>query len=170
MSWLAESLPQEIGPTTLSARMSAVPIKVFRHGNGTKTRLEFLEGKPRHTIERTGAGRFLDNTFQTVEDASNFCDAELREDESAILYITDGELIVKTALNHAFQQAKKYRAARGIDRIGGSWACGMVPGVCGDGYGVKTPVAGERAGGHVGKQEEPSELRELHAVHCRTVS
>jgi len=92
--------------------MASAPIKVFRHGKGTRTRLEFVEGKPRHTLTQAGAGRFLNDNFQTLEDASNFCFAELQKDESAILYITEGELILKMVLNHAFHEAKKYEAGR----------------------------------------------------------
>jgi hypothetical protein len=112
--WLKplRSLQNVKGARTISIKMAGGLLKVFRHGKGTHIRFAFEEGQRRQTILRQGAGTFLDPEFKTEQEAADLCSEELRKDPKAILYVVDGDSILRTFLDHAGQEQLKYERAR----------------------------------------------------------
>jgi len=87
-------------------------IKVFQHGKGTRTLLNFSEGQKQHKLTREGSGHFLSNTFETEQAAVDFCQRELCNDPGVVLYVMDGDLILRMVLDQAVQEERELRKAR----------------------------------------------------------
>jgi hypothetical protein len=85
-------------------------IRVFQSGKGTVSALSFENGVKRDRIVRPGAGRFLEESFASADDAESFCRNRLAADPSLILYILNGEEIERTVLDHDWQKASQRRA------------------------------------------------------------
>jgi hypothetical protein len=92
--------------------MSKAHYKVFQHGKGTRTLLDFSQGQKQHKLTREGSGHFLGNTFETEEAAVDFCQRELRNDPGVVLYVMGGDLILRMVLDQAVQEERELQRAR----------------------------------------------------------
>jgi len=92
--------------------MPKAPIKVFQHGKGTRTLLDFSQGQKQHKLTREGSGHFLGNTFESEQAAVDFCQRELRNDPGVVLYVMEGDLILRMVLDQAVQEERKLQRAR----------------------------------------------------------
>src|SRR4051794_25102302 len=84
--------------------MAVRTLRVLRQGKGTFLTVRFSDGKAERTLIRRGAGVFLEPTFETEQAAADFCTEELRKDPTAILYILEGNSILRTFLDKDRQQ------------------------------------------------------------------
>jgi hypothetical protein len=86
------------------------PIRIFREGKGTRTRLNFKTGEGRGMIIAEGAGSFLGTEFETQKEARAFCDAKLARDPSSVLYIVSGIEILEIVLNRHYHRTRERRS------------------------------------------------------------
>jgi len=92
--------------------MSAETIRIFVHGRGTH--VFFVKGVGR--IQKAGRGRFLDQTFLSLNEAQEFGRAQVAKDENAILYLLRGDDVLETLLDPA-RQDSNYKKARLIESL-----------------------------------------------------
>jgi hypothetical protein len=85
-------------------------IRIFKRGKGTFCEWSFASGEGRGRILNEGDGLFLDKTFRTIDEAKEFCRAEIRSDASLVFEVMSGDEILETALDAEWHRAKERRS------------------------------------------------------------
>jgi len=89
------------------------PFRIFRNGKQTFCEWYFESGKPHGRILNQGQGKYLENEFSSLEEAKHFCEKQLEKDVSLLMYIMQGDDIINSVQNNAYQKAQ----AKKVDRL-----------------------------------------------------
>ena len=81
-------------------------IRIFQVGECTSIDSTYEEGR----IVHEGGGRFLPETFSSLDQAKQFCDQLLSSDPSSVLYLVKDEGIIETVRDEAWHRAKERRS------------------------------------------------------------